>query len=172
VPDRFGRRIRVSQETPGLEQRGVEIVPKDERTVGFWDLFVIWGGFSIIMTNFLLGALGVGVGIGPAIIAHMIGILIVAGVVWLGTILGSEQGIAGTAAMRSAFGINGRYIASVVMFIVGVGWFGVQTGIVGSAAFEIVKDLVPAIAFTPRVWMVIMGVLMASVAIFGFMAIV
>ena len=52
----------------------------------------------------------------------MIGILIVAGVVWLGTILGSEQGIAGTvamSAMRSAFGINGRYIASVVMFIVG-----------------------------------------------------
>lgn len=162
----------MSKETPGLEQRGVEIVPKGERTVGFWDLFVIWGGFSIIMTNFLLGALGVGVGIGPAIIAHMIGILIVAGVVWMGTILGSEQGIAGTVAMRSAFGINGRYIASVVMFIVGVGWFGVQTGMVGSAAYEIVKDLVPAIAFTPRVWMVITGVLMASVAIFGYKAIV
>ena len=36
----------MSQETSGLEQRGVEIVPKDERTVGFWDLFVMWGGFS------------------------------------------------------------------------------------------------------------------------------
>jgi hypothetical protein len=56
----------MSQETPGVEQRGVEIVPKDERTFGFLDL-------------------------------------------WLGTILGSEQGIAGTVAMRSAFGINGRY---------------------------------------------------------------
>src|SRR5215212_7980054 len=162
----------MSRETPALEQRGVEIVPKEERTVGFWDLFVIWGGFSIIITNFLLGALGVGVGIGPAILAHMIGILIVAGVVWLGTILGSEQGIAGTVAMRSAFGINGRYIASVVMFIVGIGWFGVQTGMVGSAAYEIVKDLVPAIAFTPRVWMVITGILMALVAIFGYRAIV
>ena len=41
------------------------------------------------------GALGGGVGIGPAVFAHMIGILIVAGVVWLGTILGSEQGITG-----------------------------------------------------------------------------
>jgi purine-cytosine permease-like protein len=162
----------VNQDTPGLEQRGVEIVPKDERTVGFWDLFVTWGGFSIIMTNFLLGALGVGVGIGPAILAHMIGIMIVAGVVWLGTILGSEQGIAGTVAMRSAFGINGRLIASIVMFIVGVGWVGVQTGMVGSAAYEIVKDLVPAITFTPRVWMVITGVLMASVAILGYKAIV
>ena len=162
----------MSQGKSGLEQRGVEIVPKDERTVGFWDLFVIWGGFSIIMTNFLLGALGVGIGIGPAIVAHMIGILIVAGVVWLGTLLGSEQGIAGTVAMRSAFGINGRYIASIVMFVVGVGWFGVQTGMVGSAAYEIVKDLVPAVAFTPKVWMVIMGVLMASVAIFGYGAIV
>jgi cytosine permease len=162
----------MSQETPGLEQRGVDIVPKNERTVGFWDLFIIWAGFSIIMTNFLLGALGIGIGLVPAMIAHMIGILIVAGVVWLGTILGSEQGIAGTVAMRSAFGINGRYIASIVMFIVGVGWFGVQTGMVGSAAYEIVKDLVPAIAFTPRAWMVIMGVLMASVAIFGYGAIV
>jgi cytosine permease len=124
------------------------------------------------MTNFLLGALGVSIGIGPAILAHMIGILIVAGVVWLGTIMGSEQGIAGTVAMRSAFGINGRFIASIVMFVVGVGWFGVQTGMVGAAAYEIVKDLVPAIAFTPRVWMVITGVLMAAVAIFGYKAIV
>lgn len=162
----------MSQEAKGFEQRGVEIVPKEERTVGFWDLFIIWGGFSIIMTNFLLGALGVGIGIGPAILAHMIGILIVAGVVWLGTILGSEQGIAGTVAMRSAFGINGRYIASIVMFVVGVGWFGVQTGMVGSAAYEIVRDLVPAIAFTPRVWMAITGILMAGVAIFGYSAIV
>ncbi len=162
----------MSQETPGLEQRGVDIVPKNERTVGFWDLFIIWAGFSIIMTNFLLGALGIGVGIGPAMIAHLIGILIVAGVVWLGTILGSEQGIAGTVAMRSAFGINGRYIASIVMFVVGVGWFGVQTGMVGSAAYEIVNKLVPAIAFTPRAWMVIMGVLMAVVAIYGYRAIV
>jgi cytosine permease len=162
----------VSQETPGLEQRGIDIIPKNERTVGFWDLFIIWAGFSIIMTNFLLGALGIGIGIGPAMIAHVIGILIVAAVVWLGTVIGSEQGIAGTVAMRSAFGINGRYIASIVMFIVGVGWFGVQTGMVGSAAYEIVKDLVPAIAFTPKVWMVIMGILMASVAIFGYGAIV
>jgi cytosine permease len=169
----YGRRaVYMSQETPGLEQRGVEIVPKGERTVGFWDLFIIWGGFSIIMTNFLLGALGVGIGIGPAILAHMVGIIIVAGVVWLGTTLGSEQGIAGTVAMRSAFGINGRYIASVVMFVVGVGWFGVQTGMVGSAAYEIVRDLFPAAAFTPRVWMVITGVLMAAVAIFGYRAIV
>jgi cytosine permease len=157
---------------PALEQRGVEIVPKDERTVGFWDLFIIWGGFSIIMTNFLLGALGVSIGIGPAIFAHMVGILIVAGVVWLGTMLGSEQGIAGTVAMRSAFGINGRYIASIVMFVVGVGWFGVQTGMVGAAAHEIVRSLAPAIAFTPRVWMVIMGVLMAAVAVYGYRAIV
>jgi cytosine permease len=162
----------MSQETPGLEQRGIDIIPKNERTVGFWDLFIIWAGFSIIMTNFLLGALGIGIGIGPAMIAHVIGILIVAAVVWLGTVLGSEQGIAGTVAMRSAFGINGRYIASIVMFIVGVGWFGVQTGMVGSAAYEIVKDLVPAIAFTPKVWMVITGILMASVAIFGYGAIV
>ena len=161
----------MSREAPTLEQRGVDIVPKSERTVGFWDLFILWAGFSIIMTNFLLGALGIGVGIVPAMIAHLIGILIVAGVVWLGTILGSEQGIAGTVAMRSAFGINGRYIASIVMFIVGVGWFGVQTGMVGSAAYEIVKDLIPALAFTPKVWMVIMGVLMASVAIFGYGAI-
>ncbi|MGH3144224.1 MAG: purine-cytosine permease family protein, partial [Rubrobacter sp.] len=43
---------------------------------------------------------------------------------------------------------------------------------VGSAAHEIVKDVVPAIAFTPRVWMAITGILMAAVAIFGYRAIV
>lgn len=162
----------MSHKAPGLEQRGVEAVPKDEQTYGFWDLFLVWGGFSIVLTNFLLGSLGVSIGIGPAILAHIIGILIIAGVVWLGTMLGSDQGIAGTVAMRSAFGISGRYIASVVMFVVGIGWFGVQTGIVGSASYEIVNDIAPAIAFTPRVWMVITGVLMAAVAIFGYRVIV
>lgn len=155
-----------------LEQRGVETVPKDEQIYGFWDLFLVWGGFSIVLTNFLLGSLGVSIGIGPAILAHIIGILIIAGVVWLGTLLGSGQGIAGTVAMRSAFGINGRYIASVVMFVVGIGWFGVQTGIVGSASYEIMNDIAPAIAFTPKVWMMITGVLMATVAIFGYRVIV
>lgn len=162
----------MSQKGTGLEQRGVEIVPKGERNIGFWDLFIVWAGFSIIMTNFLLGALGVSIGIGPAIFAHIIGILIIAGVVWLGTKLGSDQGIAGTVAMRSAFGINGRYIASIVMFVVGIGWFGVQTGMVGSASHEIMNEIAPAIAFTPSVWMGITGVLMASVAIFGYGAIV
>lgn len=162
----------MSNKAPGLEQRGVEAVPKDEQTYGFWDLFLVWGGFSIVLTNFLLGSLGVSIGIGPAILAHIIGVLIIAGVVWLGTLLGSGQGIAGTVAMRSAFGINGRYIASIVMFVVGIGWFGVQTGIVGSASYEIVNDIAPPIAFTPRVWMVITGILMAIVAIFGYRVIV
>ncbi len=74
--------------TPGLEQRGVEVVPKDERTVGFLGFVRDMGRFLHHHDQLLAGAL-------------------------------SEQGIAGTVAMRSAFGINGRYIASVVMFIVG-----------------------------------------------------
>lgn len=162
----------MSQKSPGLEQRGLELVPKEEQVYGFWDLFIVWGGFSIVLTNFLLGSLGVSIGIGPAIFAHIIGIVVVAGVVWLGTALGADQGVAGTVAMRSAFGINGRYIASIVMFVVGIGWFGVQTGIVGSASYEIVNDIAPVIAFTPKVWMVITGILMATVAVFGYGAIV
>ena len=43
--------VHMSREAPTLEQRGVDFVPKDERTVGFWDLFVLWAGFSIIMTS-------------------------------------------------------------------------------------------------------------------------
>lgn len=162
----------MSKSGTGLETRGVGIIPKGERTIGFWDLFVIWAGFSIIMTNFLLGALGVGVGIGMAIFANIIGTIIIALVVWLGTKLGSDHGVAGTVAMRSAFGINGRFITSIVMFVVGVGWFGVQTGMVGSASHEIMKDIAPAIAFTPSIWMAITGILMAVVGIFGYKAIV
>jgi cytosine permease len=43
---------------------------------------------------------------------------------------------------------------------------------VGSAAHEIMKELAPALAFTDEVWMVITGILMASVAIWGYGAIV
>lgn len=162
----------MNKNDPAIEQKGVEVVARTEQTYGFWDLFVIWAGFSIIFTNFLLGSLGVGVGIVPAIVAHLIGIIIIAAVAWLGTALGSDQGVAGTVAMRSVFGINGRYITSIVMFIVGVGWFGVQTGIAGSAAYTIATDVAPALALSPRIWMVILGLLMGAVVIFGYRAIV
>lgn len=162
----------MNQDGSKIERKGVEIIPRSEQTYGFWDLFVIWAGFSIIFTNFLLGSLGRGIGIIPAIVAHCIGILIIAAVAWLGTALGAAQGVAGTVAMRSAFGINGRHITSIVMFIVGVGWFGVQTGIAASAAYTIASDIAPGIAMSPRAWMVILGILMAVVVIFGYKAIV
>lgn len=155
-----------------IEHRGIEVVPPSERTTGFWDMFAIWAGFSIVMTNFMFGSMGAVIGIVPAIIAEFIGTVFVALVIYAGTAIASKYGVAGAVAQRASLGINGRIIPSIAIWICGFGWFGVQTAIVGTGFDQVLTTLVPGIPAMPKLWMVVWGLLMGLVAIYGYKAIV
>ena len=149
-----------------IETEGVDTIPEEKRDRGFWQVFVIWSGFAIVITNFLLGSLTVNAGLAVGFAAAVISIVAIGGVVYLGTRIAATEGTAGTTAMRAPFGINGRVIPSLAMVIATVGWFGVQTGIVASSAQEILANLGVSLPF----WLLagVLGVLMASIAIFGY----
>ena len=149
-----------------IETEGVDTIPKEKRTRGFLQVFVIWAGFSIVITNFLLGSLTVNAGLAVGFAAAVISIVAIGGVVYLGTRIATTEGTAGTTAMRAPFGINGRVIPSLAMVLATVGWFGVQTGIVASSAQEILANFGISLPF----WLLagVLGVLMASVAVFGY----
>ncbi|WP_158237382.1 purine-cytosine permease family protein [Halegenticoccus soli] len=151
---------------PLIETEGVNVVPESDRNRGFWQIFVIWAGFTIVITNFLLGSLTVTAGLVTGFAAAVISIALVGIVVYLGTKIAATEGTAGTTAMRAPFGIQGRVIPSLAMVLATVGWFGVQTGIVASSTQQILANFGYSVPFA--VLAAILGLVMASVAIFGY----
>lgn len=149
-----------------IETEGVDTVPESKRTKGFWQIFALWAGFSIVITNFLLGSLTVEAGITYGLIAAVFSILAVGVIVYFGTKIAAAEGTAGTTAMRAPFGIQGRVIPAVAVVIAGVGWFGVQTGIVAQSSQLILADFGLNLPF--EVLAAVLGLLMAVVAIFGY----
>lgn len=151
-----------------IETEGVDVIPESDRTRGFWGIFVIWAGFSIVITNFLLGSLTVNAGLTTGIAALVVSILAVGVIVYLGTKIAAEEGTAGTTAMRAAFGINGRAIPALATVLATVGWFGVQTGIVASSTQGILQNFGVSFPFMFEILALVLGLVMASVAIFGY----
>lgn len=149
-----------------IETEGVDTIPEEKRDRGFWQVFVIWAGFSIVITNFLLGSLTVNAGLAVGFAAAVISIGAIGVIVYLGTQIAATEGTAGTTAMRAPFGIRGRVIPSLAMVLATVGWFGVQTGIVAASAQEILGNFGVSLPF----WLLaaVLGVVMASVAVFGY----
>lgn len=149
-----------------IETEGVDVIPEEKRDRGFRQVFVIWAGFAIVITNFLLGSLTVNAGLATGFAAAVISIVAVAAIVYLGTNIAATEGTAGTTAMRAPFGIRGRVIPSLAMVIATVGWFGVQTGIVASSAREILANFGLSLPF----WLLagVLGIVMASVAVVGY----
>ena len=153
---------------PLVETEGVDVIPESERTRGFWKIFIIWAGFSIVITNFLLGSLTVGAGLWTGIAAVIVSILLVGVIVYLGTNIACKEGTAGTTAMRAAFGINGRAIPALATVLATVGWFGVQTGIVAASTQGILTGFGISFPYMFGILALVLGLLMASVAIFGY----
>lgn len=151
-----------------VETEGVDVIPESERTRGFWKIFIIWAGFSIVITNFLLGSLTVGAGLRTGIAAVIVSILLVGVIVYLGTNIACKEGTAGTTAMRAAFGINGRAIPALATVLATVGWFGVQTGIVAASTQGILTGFGISFPYMFGILALVLGLLMASVAIFGY----
>lgn len=149
-----------------VETEGVDVIPKEERTRGFWGLLVLWAGFTIVITNFLLGSLTIEAGLVSGLVAATVSILAVGVIVYLGTKISAIEGTAGTTAMRAPFGIRGRVIPALAMVLATVGWFGVQTGIVAESSRQILLTF----GFSVPFWLLaaVLGVVMASVAVFGY----
>lgn len=149
-----------------IETEGVETIPEEKRTRGFWQIFAIWAGFAIVITNFLLGSLTVSAGLAVGFAAAVLSIILIGMIVYYGTKIATKEGTAGTTAMRAPFGIRGRVIPSLAMVLATVGWFGVQTGIVAASAREILANFGISLPF----WLLagVLGIMMASVAIVGY----
>jgi len=107
-------------------------IPESQRTTVLSGQFWIWAGANIAPINWVLGALGISMGLG---LADTLTVLVLGNVIGMAifgffVLLGQRTGTTGMLLGRSVFGRRGNYVPSAVQAVVVVGWCAVNTWIV------------------------------------------
>nr|WP_230977383.1 cytosine permease [Georgenia yuyongxinii] len=107
-------------------------IPAGQRTTKVGGQFWIWAGANIAPINWVLGALGINMGLGlwdtftVLVIGNAIGMVVFGFFV----LLGQRTGVTGMLLGRGVFGRRGNYLPAVIQGTVVIGWCAVNTWIV------------------------------------------
>lgn len=107
-------------------------VPDEARTNDVSGQFWIWCGANIAPINWILGALGIGLGLGlrDTLIVLVLGNLIGMALFGLFVLMGQRTGVTGMVLSRAAFGRRGAYVPAGIQATLAVGWCAVNTWII------------------------------------------
>ena len=89
----------------------------------------IWAGANIAPVNWALGALGIilKLGLWETIAVIVLGNIVGCAIFAAFTVMGHKTGVNQMVLSRSAFGRRGAYLPSMLMFLMTLGWIGVNT---------------------------------------------
>ncbi|MBZ4014486.1 cytosine permease [Streptomyces purpurogeneiscleroticus] len=127
---------RPASGTPTTVMNDVEAmlrpVPEEARSGSVAGQFWIWCGANIAPINWVLGALGIHIGLGLAdtLIVLVVGNLIGMALFGLFVLLGQRTGVTGMVLGRAAFGRRGNYLPAAIQALLAVGWCSVNTWII------------------------------------------
>src|SRR4029079_1555267 len=112
------------------------IAEADKDSTG-WQQFWIWAGANIAPINWILGALGIvlGLGLTETILIVVLGNLVGCGIFAAMTVMGHKTGVNQMVLSRSAFGRRGGYLSSWMQFLMTMAWIGVNTTFPGWRAW-------------------------------------
>ena len=107
-------------------------VPESARTTKLSGQFWIWAGANVAPINWILGALGISLGLS---LADTLTVLIAGNVIgMLGfgffVILGQRTGATGMLLARGAFGRRGAYLPAAIQAVIAIGWSAVNTWVI------------------------------------------
>src|SRR6478735_5352815 len=107
-------------------------IPESARTTKLSGQFWIWAGANVAPINWILGALGIqlGLGLGDTLLVLIVGNLI--GMAGFGffVILGQRTGATGMLLARGAFGRRGAYLPAAIQAVIAIGWSAVNTWVI------------------------------------------
>ena len=107
-------------------------IPESARTTKLSGQFWIWAGANVAPINWILGALGIqlGLGLGDTLLVLIVGNLI--GMAGFGffVILGQRTGATGMLLARGAFGRRGAYLPAAIQATIAIGWSAVNTWVI------------------------------------------
>ncbi|MEO8222281.1 MAG: cytosine permease [Specibacter sp.] len=124
---------RRSQESASVEVEDVlQPIPESLRTTKLSGQFWIWAGANVAPINWILGALGIQLGLGlrDTLIVLIVGNAI--GMAGFGffVILGQRTGATGMLLARGAFGRRGAYLPAAIQATIAIGWSAVNTWVI------------------------------------------
>src|SRR6516225_7899736 len=144
------RRLRARYRQPaGVEQFGIEPVPEERKTAGWFDLFSIMFNFLINPGIMLSGGLMVAAGLSfkAAVAAGFFGTVVALLFYLIMATLGVDYGIPGQVATRAVYGLRGaKLIPSLLRTVVSIYWFAFQT-LVGASAIVAVLAKITGVTY-------------------------
>lgn len=152
----------------------IEPIPDADRdSTGIQQMW-IWAGANIAPVNWALGALGIilKLGLWETIAVIVVGNLLGCAIFAAFTVMGHKTGVNQMVLSRSAFGRRGAYLPSALMFLMTIGWIGVNTYFPVKISVAILGQF--GIPDTYAVTFIVMTVVMALqllIGIYGFYAI-
>ncbi|CAM3626775.1 cytosine permease [Mycobacterium frederiksbergense] len=157
-----------------FDAHGIEPIPDDSRDCSPWELFWIWSGANIAPINWVLGALGITLGLSlvETLIVVAAGNLLGCTVFGVFNVIGHRTAVNQMVLGRAPFGRLGAVIPGVVQFFLTMGWVGVNTWVV----LDLVMAILAEVGVTGGVWLdfVVASSIMAvqlGLALYGFYAI-
>jgi nucleobase:cation symporter-1, NCS1 family len=107
-------------------------VPESARTSTAGHQFWIWAGANIAPINWVLGALGIQIGLS---LAQTMAVLVIGNVIGMTAfgffvLMGQKTGVSQMVQTRSAFGRRGAYLPAAIQFLISALWCAVNTWIV------------------------------------------
>jgi nucleobase:cation symporter-1, NCS1 family len=117
--------------------------PPEARTWNVWHIASLWVGMSVCIPSYMLaaGMIQAGLTWRQALLAVLLGNLIV----WVPLVVnahaGTKYGIPFPVYARASFGTRGAHLPALLRALVACGWFGIQTW-VGGMAIHVLLGLV------------------------------
>ncbi|GAB3435625.1 cytosine permease [Phycicoccus ginsengisoli] len=118
--------------SPHDVEQVLQPIPESVRTRSVSGQFWIWAGANIAPINWVLGALGIQLGLGlrDTLIVLVTGNLIGMALFGLFVLMGQRTGVTGMVLSRAAFGRRGAYLPATIQAGLAIGWCAVNTWII------------------------------------------
>src|SRR3954471_9659222 len=154
-----------------IDPHGIEPIPDKDRDSTPIQQFWIWGGANIAPINWVLGALGIVLGLSliETIVVVTIGNLAGCALFGLFCVMGHRTGVNQMVLSRSAFGRRGAYVPAVAQLLLTMGWVGVNTWVVLDLTLGVLDEIgVSGGTGLKYAIGLLLMVVQAVIAIFGF----
>jgi NCS1 nucleoside transporter family len=126
-----------------LDTHGIEPIPVGDRDSTPLQQFWIWAGANIAPINWVLGALGIilGLSLVETLVVLVVGNLVGCAIFGAFCVMGYRTGVNQMTLSRAAFGRRGAYLPATAQMLMTMGWLGVNTWVVLDLVLGILKHL-------------------------------
>lgn len=130
-------------ETVPFDAHGIEPIPGSSRDSTPWEQFWIWAGANIAPINWVLGALGVTLGLSllETLVVIALGNVVGCAVFGLFNLIGHRTAVNQMVLGRAPFGIRGAIVPGIVQGLLTMAWVGVNTWVVLDLALAVLARM-------------------------------